>query len=130
VLGDDHRRVGPIEEFLEHHRVIGSPPNTVRSYAKGLELWRAFLGDAGLSWQDPEVQTLRRFLTWITSGLAPSASPLQRPDPATPRMAEATGSTRLAAVVFFYRYHHDMHGRGTPIAIASTSALATNPSRV
>jgi len=121
VLGDDHRCVGPIEEFLEYHRVIGSSPNTVRSYAKGLQMWWAFLGEAGLSWEDPEVQTLRRFLTWLTSGLAPSVSPLQRPDPVTPRMAEATVSIRLAAVVSFYRYHHDVHGRGAAIAIATAS---------
>jgi len=38
VLGDDRLPVWPIEGFLEHHRVLGSSPNTVRSYAKGLQL--------------------------------------------------------------------------------------------
>jgi len=120
VLGDDHRCVGPIEEFLEYHRVIGSSPNTVRSYAKGLQLWWVFLAEAGLSWEDPGVEMLRGFLTWLTSGLAPSVSPLQRAAPATPKVAEATVSARLAAVVSFYRYHHDLHGRGRLIALAST----------
>ena len=41
VLGDDHLPVAPVEEFLEHHRVVGSSPNTVKSYAHGLALsWR------------------------------------------------------------------------------------------
>lgn len=120
VLGEDHRCVGPIEEFLEYHRVIGSSPNTVRSYAKGLQLWWAFLAEAGLSWEDPGVEMLRGFLTWLTSGLAPSVSPLQRADPVTPKVAEATVSARLAAVVSFCRYHHDLHGRGRLIALAST----------
>ena len=35
VLGADHRPVGPVEEFLEYHRVTGSSPHTVRGYAKG-----------------------------------------------------------------------------------------------
>ena len=34
VLGADHRPVGPVEEFLEYHRVTGSSPHTVRAYAK------------------------------------------------------------------------------------------------
>jgi hypothetical protein len=36
VLGADHRQVGPVEEFLEYHRVTGSSPHTVRAYAKAL----------------------------------------------------------------------------------------------
>ena len=39
VLGADHRPVGPVEEFLEYHRVTGSSPHTVRAYAKALQLW-------------------------------------------------------------------------------------------
>lgn len=120
VLGDDHRCVGPIEEFLEYHRVIGSSPNTVRSYAKGLQLWWAFLAEAEGSWEDPTVQMLRAFLTWLATGLSPSVSPLGRADPATPKPAEATVSARLAAVVSFYRYQHDVHGRGGLIARASS----------
>ena len=53
VLGDDLLPVGPIEEFLEHHRVLGSSPNTVRSYAKGLQLWWAHLALEGVGWEDP-----------------------------------------------------------------------------
>ena len=65
VLGDDHCCVEPIEEFLEYHRVLGSSPNTVRSYAKGLQLWWAFVAENGVSWEDPGVESLRAFLTWL-----------------------------------------------------------------
>ncbi|MGH9186054.1 MAG: tyrosine-type recombinase/integrase [Acidimicrobiales bacterium] len=118
VLGDDHRCVDPIEEFLEYHRVVGSSPKTVRSYAKGLELWWSFLAEAELSWEDPGVQTLRAFLTWLATGLSPAVVPLGRSEP-SPKVAEATVSARLAAVVSFYRYHHDVHGRGAAIARVS-----------
>jgi site-specific recombinase XerD len=120
VLGDDHRCVAPIEEFLEYHRVIGSSPNTVRSYAKGLQLWWEFLSEAEGSWEDPSVQMLRAFLTWLATGLSPSVIPLGRSGPTTPKLAEATVSARLAAVVSFYRYQHDVHGRGAAIARASS----------
>ena len=53
VLGDDRLPVWPIEEFLEHHRVLGSSPNTVRSYAKGLRLWWSHLAREGVGWEDP-----------------------------------------------------------------------------
>src|SRR6266478_435788 len=43
VLGADHRQVGPVEEFLEYHRVTGSSPHTVRAYAKALQLWWRYL---------------------------------------------------------------------------------------
>ncbi|MGH9054509.1 MAG: site-specific integrase [Acidimicrobiales bacterium] len=48
---------------------MGSSPNTVRSYAKGLQLWWAFLAEAELPWEDPGVETLRSFLTWLSTGL-------------------------------------------------------------
>lgn len=119
VLGDDHRCIEPVEEFLEYHRVVGSSPNTVRSYAKGLQLWWAFLAEAGLSWEDPGVPTLRAFLTWLSTGLGPSVTPLGQAIRIAQKAAEATISARLAAVVSFYRYQHDVHGRGGAIAKAS-----------
>jgi len=78
VLGDDHLVVAPIEEFLEHHRVIGSSPNTVRSYAKALELWWAFLGYEGAGWEDPGIGVLRSFVTWLRTGLTPGVTPIGR----------------------------------------------------
>ena len=122
VLGDDHRVVAPIEEFLEHHRVIGSSPNTVRSYAKGLELWWAFLGREDVSWEDPGVDVVRSFVTWLRTGLALGVTPI---GPAVtgsaPARSQATVAARLGAVVSFYRFQHDVHGRGAALARASGS---------
>ena len=100
--------------------MLGSSPNTVRSYAKGLQLWWAHLERAGVGWEDPAVGTLRAFVTWLRTGLAPGVAPLG-PDAGTgPVPAEATVAARLAAVVSFYRFQHDVHGRGAALARAST----------
>ena len=119
VLGDDHLPVAPIEEFLEHHRVLGSSPNTVRSYAKGVQLWWAHLGREGVGWEDPSVGTLRAFVTWLRTGLSPVVVSIAREAPETLAPAEATVQARLAAVVSFYRFQHDVHGRGAALARAS-----------
>jgi integrase len=119
VLGDDHLPVWPIEEFLEHHRVLGSSPNTVRSYAKGLELWWCHLARERVGWEDPSVETLRAFVTWLRTGLSPAVMPIAAQAGAGPSRAEATVQARLAAVVSFYRFQHDVHGRGAALARAS-----------
>ena len=118
VLGDDHLPVVPIEEFLEHHRVLGSSPNTVRSYAKGLQLWWAHLARERVGWEDPSVGTLRAFVTWLRTGLCSAVTSIT-PQAPTAVVAEATVQTRLAAVVSFYRFQHDVHGRGAALARAS-----------
>ena len=120
VLGDDHLPVWPIEEFLEHHRVLGSSPNTVRSYAKGLQLWWAHLAREGVGWEDPSVGTLRAFVTWLRTGVSPAVTLIAVEDAWTGEgPAEATVQARLAAVVSFYRFQHDVHGRGAALARAS-----------
>ena len=55
VLGADHRPVGPVEEFLEYHRVTGSSPHTVRAYAKALQLWWRYLELDGRDWAEADV---------------------------------------------------------------------------
>jgi site-specific recombinase XerD len=119
VLGDDHLVIEPVEEFLEHHRVLGSSPNTVRSYAKSLQLWWAHLAREGVGWEDPSVGALRAFVTWLRTGLSPAVASIAPETPAGSR-AEATVQARLAAVVSFYRFQHDVHGRGAALARAST----------
>jgi hypothetical protein len=58
VLGADHLPIAPVEEFLEHHRVVGSSPNTVKSYAHGLALWWRYLEGTDVRWDDPRVSTV------------------------------------------------------------------------
>jgi hypothetical protein len=123
VVGDDHLPVWPIEEFLEHHRVLGSSPNTVRSYAKGLQLWWAHLGREGVGWEDPSVGVLRAFVTWLRTGLSPVVAPIASEAERAGAPAEATVQARLAAVVSFYRLQHDVHGRGAALARASMRQL-------
>ncbi len=123
VLGGEGWVIAPIEEFLEHHRVLGSSPNTVRSYAKGLELWWTFLVRENAGWEDPGVGVLRAFVTWLRSGLGPAVTPIGRGGAGMARSAEATVAARLAAVVSFYRFQHDVHGRGAALARASMRSV-------
>ena len=71
VLGADHRQVGPVEEFLEYHRVTGSSPHTVRAYAKALQLWWRYLGLDGRDWAEADVPALAGFVTWLRQGTPP-----------------------------------------------------------
>ena len=123
VLGDAGLPVAPIEEFLEHHRVLGSSPNTVRSYAKGLELWWSFLALESAGWEDPGVGTLRGFVTWLRMGVAPAVAAIALESTGATRPAETTVAARLAAVVSFYRFQHDLHGRGAALARASMRSV-------
>ena len=68
VLGADHRQVGPVEEFLEYHRVTGSSPHTVRAYAKALQLWWRYLELDGRGWAEADVPALAGFVTWLREG--------------------------------------------------------------
>ena len=65
---------------------------------------------------------LRSFVTWLRTGLTPGVTPIGR---AVSEMAltrsQATVAARLAAVVSFYGYQHDVHGRGVALARASGS---------
>ena len=118
VLGADHRQVGPVEEFLEYHRVTGSSPHTVRAYAKALQLWWRYLELDGRDWAEADVPALAGFVTWLRQGTPPGVALLDPAAAAPPRLAESTLATRLAAVVSFYRYHHDAHGVAPALARA------------
>ncbi len=115
--------IAPVEEFLEHHRVLGSSPNTVRSYAKGLELWWTFLARENERWEDPGVGVLRAFVTWLRTGLGLAVTAIAPEGTGIARPAEATVAARLAAVVSFYRFQHDVHGRGAALARASMRSV-------
>ena len=118
VLGADHRPVGPVEEFLEYHRVTGSSPHTVRGYAKGLQLWWRYLELDGRDWAGADVPALAGFVSWLRQGTPPGVVLLDPAAAAGPGLAESTLATRLAAVVGFYRYHHDAHGVAPALARA------------
>jgi integrase/recombinase XerD len=105
-----------VEEFLEYHRVTGSSPHTVRGYAKALQLWWRYLELDGRDWAGADVPALAGFVTWLRQGIPPGVVLLDPAAAAPPRLAESTLATRLAAVVSFYRYHHDAHGVAPALA--------------
>ena len=107
-----------LEEFLEYHRVTGSSPHTVRAYAKALQLWWWYLELDGRDWAEVDVPALAGFVAWLRQGIPPGVALLDPAAAAPPRLAESTLAARLAAVVSFYRYHHDAHGVAAALARA------------
>jgi hypothetical protein len=71
VLDGSHRVVGPAEEFLEFLRVQGTSPNTVKSYARALGLWWAYLHVFGLAWDKLSIADVGGFLAWLRTGDGP-----------------------------------------------------------
>lgn len=103
VLGDDQLPVAPVEDFLEHHRLIASSPNTVRAYAQGLSRYFTYLGAVGADWADPGLATFTGFLGWLRTGGPPGLTRIGGVE-STSRPAESTVAARLSAVIAFYRY--------------------------
>jgi site-specific recombinase XerD len=103
VLGADYRPIGPVEAFLEYLRVTGKSPNTVRAYARGLELFWRFLDEVGVSWDAVGPGEVSAFVGWLRTGL-PAGVVALREQPG--RLSEATLSLRLQAVLSFYRFQH------------------------
>jgi len=72
-----------------------------------------------VGWEDPSVGALRAFVTWLRTGLSSAVASIAPQAEAGRSPAEATVQARLAAVVSFYRFQHDVHGRGAALARAS-----------
>ena len=74
VLGPDDRQAGPVEVFLEYHRVTGSSPHTVRAHAEALSrgdgTWSWMAGD----WAEADVPALAGFVTWLRVGTPPGGA--------------------------------------------------------
>ena len=129
VVDQDYRTVGPVEDWLEAHRLLWSP-NTVRSYSTSMAQWWSFLeqrAEAG-RWQDVGVPTVSSFLSWLRNGRTvehtigtPQAGP-----------APETLEARLAAVISFYRWQKAVCGvvvadrllRGVPVHAPARGLLA------
>jgi integrase/recombinase XerD len=76
-----------------------------------------------MGWEDPGVGVLRAFVTWLRSGLVPTVTPIGQETSTGRGPAKATVAARLAAVVSFYRFQHDVHGRGAALARASMRSV-------
>ena len=78
VLGNDHRPVGPAEEFLEYLRVQRVSPNTVKSYARALALWWQYLAVFGVAWDAVALEHAGGFLAWLRTGDDPQVVSIER----------------------------------------------------
>jgi len=82
--------------FLEHCRVVGFSPNTVRLYAYGVGLWLRYLDAVGHAWDEPTVSMVTGYLGWLRAGCGTADEGA---------LSSATINARVAAVGAFYRYH-------------------------
>jgi integrase len=102
VLGEDHLPIVDVEIFLEHLRVTGRSPNTVKSYARALALWFDFLALQDCGWADVSLERFGEFLGWLTTGLPPDVAPItERPR----QVSDETVALRLQGVRSFYAFH-------------------------
>lgn len=106
VLGAEHLPIGPVEEFLEYHRLDAASPHTVRGYAQGLRQYWTLLELTGADWRQVDVALFGGFRRWLATGLLPGVVSLSTPPPVR---AASTVENRSAAVLSFYRFHYDMN---------------------
>jgi integrase len=106
VVDASYRTVGPVEEWLEAHRLARSP-NTVRSYATALSQWWTYLEHRGEvdRWDGLGVPAVTSFLTWLENGREHGNAFTMIEDPP----ADVTVAARLAAVTSFYRWQGSVH---------------------
>lgn len=129
MVDEAYRTVGPVEDWLEAHRLLWSP-NTVRGYATSLAQWWSFLELRGedQSWQEIGVPTVAGFLSWLRNGRTVEHTIVTAPDALSAETLEA----RLAAVISFYRWQHAVFGvevaqkllRGAPRRVPTRGLLA------
>jgi len=99
VIDEGYRTVGPVEEWLEAHRLLWSP-NTVRGYATALSQWWTFLEQRVEAdrWNEVGVPTVSAFVSWMRNGrrVERSLVPVDGPSPETmqARLAAVVSSTR------------------------------------
>lgn len=107
MVDESYRTVGPVEDWLEAHRLLWSP-NTVRGYATSMAQWWSFLEQRGEDqrWQEVGVPTVAGFLSWLRNGRTVEHAIAAAPDAPSPETLEA----RLAAVISFYRWQHAVFG--------------------
>ncbi|MGW6505889.1 tyrosine-type recombinase/integrase, partial [Nonomuraea angiospora] len=121
VLDADYRVVRPIERYLEHLRSTDHSPNTVESYAKGLELWWTFLEARSQSWEAVGVADVGTFLGQLRRG---TVGVSVFPSAEVRAAAESTIAVRVRAVMGFYRYQADA---GVGVAERLYETVRTRP---
>lgn len=123
VLGSDYRVVEPVERYLEYLRSTDHSPNTVKNYAKGLELWWTFLERRSQRWDAIGITDVAAFIGQVRQGVVGAeVVPLEIEQ----RAADSTVAVRVRAVMSFYRYHA---ARGVEVAAGLYETVRSRPGR-
>ena len=109
VLDDRGEVIVPAEAFLAHLQALGRSPETVRTYAISLRLWREFLGGAGCGFDQATVDHAARFVSWLRAP-AENVTVLEG---GSGRCSPVTLNRHLAALFSFYDYQAR---NGVPLA--------------
>jgi len=100
VLGSDLRVAEPVEQYLEYLRSERYSPNTIKTYARGLELWWSLLERRSQSWTAVGVTDIGTFVGLVRRNDLGNVTALRPGKPAE----DSTVACRARAVMGFYRY--------------------------
>jgi len=107
VLDDAFLPDEPVNRFLRYLTALDRSPNTVRTYAYHLRLFREFTATRRLDWATVDIDDLADFVDWLRHtppATATAPVPLVPPEPG-PGRAKRTIYAILGAVHEFYTYH-------------------------
>lgn len=123
ALGADHRVVEPVERYLEYLRATARSPNTVKAYAKALELWWTFLERRGQRWDAAGVTDVAAFMDQVRRGVVEAD---RIPSAAHGSAADSTVAVRVRSVMSFYQYQA---ARGVRVAERLYETVRLRPGR-
>ncbi|MGC8509975.1 MAG: tyrosine-type recombinase/integrase [Acidimicrobiales bacterium] len=116
VVGDAGLPIEPIDQYLAYLTARNSSPNTVRSYAFDLRDFWTFLKHRGQNALEVNIDDLAMWISWLRlpTSLRSGDRSVVPIDP-SPRLAPATISRKLSAVVSFYEFMGQRDARVLPL---------------
>lgn len=102
LVRDDGSPIDEVARYMKHLIVLGSSPNTTKSYCTGLKFFYEYLQICGIGYQDVRAKDLVNFVAWLRNPYSESYRVLKL-DGSSVRSPRTT-NTYISAVLGFYRY--------------------------
>lgn len=106
VLGNDHKPIKPITEFIRYLRNVDKSPCTVQSYAHSLKLYWEFIDKYQIDWISVNIASIAEFVGWLRK-----RKNEENVVDLTQKRAERQNSsinTILGALTSFYAFHNQI----------------------